>query len=58
MFYVHQYPIVTYHGNRYEENPASHHGGMCENEQTAGQMDGSMAGVIDGLMNWAHSYLP
>ena len=28
--YVHQRPMVLDHGNQYEENPSSHHGGMHE----------------------------
>ena len=30
LFYMHQWLIVPDHGNQYEENPSTHHGGMLE----------------------------
>ena len=32
-FNVHQQSIVPDHGTKYEENPLSHHGGMCKDGQ-------------------------
>ena len=33
---MHHWPMVPDHGTQYEENPASHHGGMREDGQTDG----------------------
>ena len=39
--------MVHDHGTKYDENPSSHHGGMCDNGQTDGWADG----WADGLTN-------
>ena len=36
---MHQRPIVLNHNTQYEENPLSHHGGMCEDGHAVGWTD-------------------
>ena len=50
LFYMHEQPMVPDHGTQYEENPASHHGGILE--------DGLTDAWLDGRTNWTHSYIP
>ena len=47
---MHQQLMEPYYGTQYEENPASHHGGMLKNRLTDGQMA--------GLMDWILFYIP
>ena len=46
-FYMHWRPMVHDHGTQYEEDPFSHHEGMC----TDGYPDGQMDGLTDGWMD-------
>ena len=36
---MHQQPVVLDHGTKFEENPFSDHGGMCDDGQTGRQTD-------------------
>ena len=36
---MNQWPIVPDHGTQIEENPSSHHGGMCKDGLTDGWND-------------------
>ena len=51
LFYMHQQPMVPDHATKYEENPSSHYGGMCEDGLTDQQAVGQLIKSVR-LMNY------